>query len=151
MIAAMKRSQHAKISLEAAMLYGMSIGLPEDEIEACYDHYEANGWMVGRVAMKNPEAALRNWKRNWQAGVYRNSERKSNASKDEQQKPASVVYSLKAKKEQLEAEMLRLRETYSISGPLNRDWQGNEKARLRHRELRLMKEDIERRLMELEA
>lgn len=29
-----------------------------------FDHFEANGWMVGRVPMKNWQAAARNWSRN---------------------------------------------------------------------------------------
>ncbi len=29
-----------------------------------YDHFQANGWMVGRVPMKDWQAAARNWSRN---------------------------------------------------------------------------------------
>lgn len=31
--------------------------------QAIYDHYEANGWMVGRVKMKDWKAAVRTWER----------------------------------------------------------------------------------------
>lgn len=29
-----------------------------------YDHFESNGWMVGKVPMKDWKAAARNWSRN---------------------------------------------------------------------------------------
>ena len=32
--------------------------------EEFYDHFEANGWMVGKVPMKDWQAAARNWSRN---------------------------------------------------------------------------------------
>lgn len=32
--------------------------------EEFYDHFESNGWMVGRAPMKNWQAAARNWSRN---------------------------------------------------------------------------------------
>lgn len=53
-------------SMAAAKLYGASIGLPDSEIDKFYDHFEANGWKVGRVAMRSWEAAMRNWKRTWE-------------------------------------------------------------------------------------
>lgn len=31
--------------------------------EEWYDHYEANGWKVGKVPMKNWQAAVRTWER----------------------------------------------------------------------------------------
>lgn len=31
------------------------------EAEAFFDHFESNGWMVGRNPMKNWEAAVRTW------------------------------------------------------------------------------------------
>lgn len=34
------------------------------EIERFHDYYTANGWRVGKSAMKDWKAALRNWKRN---------------------------------------------------------------------------------------
>lgn len=45
--------------------YAATIDLPEAEVEKFYDHYEANGWKVGKNAMKCWQAALRNWKRSW--------------------------------------------------------------------------------------
>jgi|SRR5215831_16860717 len=33
------------------------------DAQAFIDHYEANGWRVGRVPMKDWRAAVRNWKR----------------------------------------------------------------------------------------
>lgn len=52
--------------------YGQEIGLPFEECEAFYDHFESNGWKVGgRTAMKSWQAAMRKWKRNWMSGIFR--------------------------------------------------------------------------------
>jgi hypothetical protein len=34
------------------------------EAKAFFNHYESNGWMVGKNKMKNWEAAIRNWMNN---------------------------------------------------------------------------------------
>jgi hypothetical protein len=34
------------------------------EAKAFFNHYESNGWMVGKNKMKNWEAAVRNWMNN---------------------------------------------------------------------------------------
>ena len=34
------------------------------DVDKFYNHYESNGWMVGRTKMKNWKAAARNWSRN---------------------------------------------------------------------------------------
>ncbi len=44
--------------------YAQEIGLPVTEVAAFVDHYNSNGWKVGRSPMKDWQAALRNWKRN---------------------------------------------------------------------------------------
>ena len=31
--------------------------------DAFFDHYESNGWMVGKVKMKDWKATIRKWKR----------------------------------------------------------------------------------------
>ena len=36
----------------------------QDSPEAFYDHFESNGWKVGRNPMKNWQAAIRTWIRN---------------------------------------------------------------------------------------
>jgi hypothetical protein len=56
--------------VEEMVNYGKEIGLPEDESMACHDHYESNGWMVGRSRMSNWKAAMRYWNRNYQKGTY---------------------------------------------------------------------------------
>ncbi len=51
--------------------YGHEIGLPFEQCEAFFDHFEANGWRVaGKSAMKSWQAAMRTWKRNWDAGKF---------------------------------------------------------------------------------
>jgi hypothetical protein len=53
------------VSIEALTLYGLSIGLPEDECGRMFDFYQSKGWLVGRSPMRDYEAAARNWKRTW--------------------------------------------------------------------------------------
>lgn len=48
-------------------LEGAKCGLPPSELQKFRDFYESNGWRVGRNPMKSWRAALRNWKRNWEA------------------------------------------------------------------------------------
>jgi hypothetical protein len=43
--------------------YADSIGYTEFDAQRFIDHYEANGWMVGRTMMVNWKAAVRNWRR----------------------------------------------------------------------------------------
>lgn len=59
-----------KPSIEAALLYAAKLGMSRLEAEKFLDHYEANGWRVGKVPMKDWEAAMRNWNKNLQAQVY---------------------------------------------------------------------------------
>ena len=54
-------------SLESMKLYGAKIGLPDEESEACFDHFTANGWRVGRNPVRDWQACMRTWKRNWYA------------------------------------------------------------------------------------
>lgn len=51
-------------SLEQVKLQGAKIGLAEIECEKFFDHYESNGWKVGKNPMKKWTSALANWKRN---------------------------------------------------------------------------------------
>jgi hypothetical protein len=50
-----------EVKSQAAM-----IGLPESEVKRFLNHYESNGWRVGRSPMKCWQAALRNWFIGWQ-------------------------------------------------------------------------------------
>jgi len=43
--------------------YADEIGFKEFNPQEFHDHYEANGWMVGRTMMVNWKAAVRNWRR----------------------------------------------------------------------------------------
>lgn len=45
-----------------ALLYAAKIGLPEPEVGRWFNHYDSNGWRVGRNPMRNWQAAMRNWK-----------------------------------------------------------------------------------------
>jgi hypothetical protein len=48
--------------------YACSIELTKSDAEAFFDFYTSKGWKVGKTAMKDWHAALRNWKRN--KGTY---------------------------------------------------------------------------------
>lgn len=106
-------------SLEAFKLYGMSISLPEDEIEKCYDHYASNGWRVGRNPMRDFEAALRNWKRNYVAGQFQPVSKQSANGK-----PLSM-WDIEKKLEAIRLERIRLR---SLPGkkPIMQKYRGND-------------------------
>ena len=54
---------------ELALYFG-KIGVPLTEVGAFIDHYNSNGWRVGATAMKDWQAAARNWKRNWEKRRY---------------------------------------------------------------------------------
>lgn len=44
----------------------------EDQPEAFFDHFESNGWKVGKNPMKNWQAAIRTWIRNTMKWSKRN-------------------------------------------------------------------------------
>ena len=53
-----------KPTVEELKLFAAKSGLADDA-ERFHDHFESNGWKVGgRGAMKNWEAAYRNWSKN---------------------------------------------------------------------------------------
>lgn len=58
-------------TIEAIGLYAAKIGLPPEEAENFFNHYNSNGWKVGKVPMRSWESAMINWRKNYQAGVYR--------------------------------------------------------------------------------
>ena len=53
-----------KPSLEAIQLQAAKIGLAPIEADKFFNHYEANGWRVGRNPMKSWTHAMANWKAN---------------------------------------------------------------------------------------
>lgn len=59
-----------KPTLEAVKLQAAKIGLPEAEAEKFWNHYESNGWKVGRNPMRSWLAALTNWHTNFKNGTY---------------------------------------------------------------------------------
>lgn len=46
-------------------LEAQKIGLPQDEAELFYAHFQSNGWKVGRVQMKSWTDALNVWRIRW--------------------------------------------------------------------------------------
>jgi hypothetical protein len=67
------------------------------ESKAFFNHYESNGWMVGKNKMKNWEAAIRNWM--------------NNNSKFENNKPKSVIQN---EREKRASELEQFRQQYRI-------------------------------------
>lgn len=58
------RKRAVRPSLSDVKQYGEELGLPTEECEAFFDHFESNGWKVGgKTPMKDWRSALRNWKR----------------------------------------------------------------------------------------
>ncbi len=54
-------------SLDEVKLCAAKCGLPEEEAEAFFAHYETNGWYVGKVPMKKWQTAMCvTWKLRWQ-------------------------------------------------------------------------------------
>lgn len=58
-----KRNGFVAPAIEELKEYGNEIGLSVSDCEHFHDHYQANGWKVGRVRMIDWRAALRKWKR----------------------------------------------------------------------------------------
>ena len=56
-----------KPSREELDLHAAKIGLTADEVDKFVNHYESNGWKVGRNPMKSWPHSLVNWKLNQQA------------------------------------------------------------------------------------
>jgi hypothetical protein len=67
------RVRFEKPSLDAMKLHGAKMGLPDAECERCFNHYESNGWRVGRNPMKRWESAMRNWKQNYDEQRFKTS------------------------------------------------------------------------------
>lgn len=65
-----------KPTLEEVSLLSAKSGLPPIEAEKFFNHYESNGWRVGRNPMKDWHRALGNWKLN--LGNYEPSTRNGN-------------------------------------------------------------------------
>lgn len=64
--AARTQSRMKRPSAAEAELYASKIGLPMSEIPKFLNHYEANGWRVGKNPMRSWQAAMRKWKSNWE-------------------------------------------------------------------------------------
>jgi len=61
------QKRFAKPSIDEIRVYAKSIDYDLDA-EVFFDHYESNGWVVGRTRMKNWKAAVRTWRKNKFAG-----------------------------------------------------------------------------------
>lgn len=59
-----KPNRFQKPTLEELTAYVKEAGLTKVSPERFMDHYETNGWKVGKNPMKDWKAAARNWNRN---------------------------------------------------------------------------------------
>jgi uncharacterized protein YdaU (DUF1376 family) len=71
------RVTFSKPTRAEAELYAAKLCFPMSELNNFYDHYESNGWKVGRVPMKDWQAAMRNWLKNYRAGTYASQQKPS--------------------------------------------------------------------------
>lgn len=60
----MRSRAFTRPSFEEMAAYFQELGSTHDEAQKCFDHYTANGWKVGKNAMKDWKATARNWNRN---------------------------------------------------------------------------------------
>ena len=60
----MRSRAFTRPSLQEILGYFLHLGSTADEANKFYDHYTANGWKVGKNAMKDWKATARNWNRN---------------------------------------------------------------------------------------
>lgn len=73
-------------SLEEIEAYRIEQGLDMDSRQF-YDHYQSNGWYVGKTPMKDWKSAVRNWAR---------MEQKYGTQKPEGQQDMAVSYDVNA-------------------------------------------------------
>jgi len=64
-----------KPTLDELKLAMAKAGLPNSEAERFLNHYEANGWRVGKNPMRSWPHAVANWKANYDARNYENRSR----------------------------------------------------------------------------
>jgi hypothetical protein len=58
------RGRHPPIAKEAALLFGESLGMTTEQVEAWWDYHAADGWMQTKTKpIVDAEASLRTWKR----------------------------------------------------------------------------------------
>lgn len=69
------RKRFEKPLRDEMLSYGLTLTppLPATEVDKCFDYYESNGWRVGQKPMKNWQAAMRNWHRNYESRKYEQS------------------------------------------------------------------------------
>jgi DNA-binding transcriptional regulator YhcF (GntR family) len=60
----MRSRAFTRPTLQEILGYFIELGSTSDEANKFFDHYTANGWKVGKNAMKDWKATARNWNRN---------------------------------------------------------------------------------------
>lgn len=59
-----KKTKFIRPTVDEISEYAKEIGFISLDSSSFYDHYESNGWLVGKVPMKDWKATVRTWKRN---------------------------------------------------------------------------------------
>jgi len=67
-----KKEAFKKPEFPEMQLYAAKVGFPPAEIDKFFNHYESNGWKVGKNPMKSWQAAMCNWRDNHRQGVFTN-------------------------------------------------------------------------------
>lgn len=60
------KDKFVKPTKEELNLHAAKIGLPASEVDKFINHYESNGWKVGKNAMKSWQFAMSGWKTRWE-------------------------------------------------------------------------------------
>lgn len=88
-----KRKNFVKPTKEEAAEYMRETGITSFSVDQFFDHYESNGWMIGKNKMKDWRATVRNWSRRQKDKKETRTFRERNAFYDtlpEEQKKAIV-------------------------------------------------------------
>ncbi len=75
-----KNKKVYKPSLNEISDYFKEKNISGTEAEIFLDHYESNGWMVGKAKMQDWKAAVRNWIRNINTNKFNGNYKKSNGT-----------------------------------------------------------------------
>ena len=63
-------SRMKRPTIEEVKARAVKINLPEIEVQKFWNHYQSNGWKVGKIPMKSLNAAMATWKINFESGVF---------------------------------------------------------------------------------
>lgn len=119
-------------TLEEAKAYAAEIGLPETEAEHFWFYYDSQDWKrANGIRLSKWRSALQVWRLSWsKRSHYSAPPRAGNAPRNDFQ-PQESVWSLKQRKEALEASMAKLAFKSRHESPMGNVW-ANDQDRLEY-------------------